>query len=223
MKKLVVLFMALSLILLAACGNEDVQQNSDPAEATQIQSAQDQTEVEIVDKEDEVSESDFRTVSLGDGRCEIVGCTSTAKVIRVPETLFGETVIGIGSNAFAMLEAQKIILPDTVEYLEEYAFSVCEKLEEVELGKGLKKTGMAVFNICNELRSISFPEGMEEMTGCCFGICEKLGEVYIPDSVTRFGDLIVDPAICPEVVIITPAGSAAEANAQEYGIPYRNS
>lgn len=222
MKKLCVLFMVLSLMLLAACGSKEPAQNPDPSASTEMQTAQDQTETDTINEDQNVSEDDFRTASLGDGRCEIVGCSSTAKVIQVPETLFGETVVGIGSNAFAMLEAQKIILPDTVEYLEEYAFSVCEKLEEVELGKGLKKTGVAVFNICNELRSISFPEGMEEMTGCCFGICEKLGEVYIPASVTKFGDLIVDPAICPEVVIITPAGSAAEANAQEYGIPYRN-
>lgn len=222
MRKLSVLIMVLSLMLLVACGSKEPVQNPDSSANTEIQSAQDQTETESVDVEQGVSEDDFRISSLGDGTCEIVGCSSTARVIQVPETLFGETVVGIGSNAFAMLEAQKIILPDTVEYLEEYAFSVCEKLEEVELGKGLKKTGVAVFNICNELRSISFPEGMEEMTGCCFGICEKLGEVYIPASVTKFGDLIVDPAICPEVVIITPAGSAAEANAQEYGIPVRN-
>lgn len=223
MKKLCVLFMVLSLMLPVGCSSKDPVQNSEPSESTKAQSAHEQTEKETVVEEQDVSEDDFRIASLGDGTCEIVGCSSTAKVIRVPETLFGETVVGIGSNAFAMLDAQKIILPDTVEYLEEYAFSICEKLEEVELGKGLKKTGMAVFNLCNELRSISFPDGMEEMTGCCFGICEKLGEVYIPASVTKFGDLIVDPAICPEVVIITPAGSAAEANAQEYGIPYRNS
>lgn len=222
MKKLCVLIMVLSLMLLAACGSKEPVQNPDPSASTEMQAAQDQTETGAVDEEQNVSEDDFRTASLGDGTCEIVGCSSTAKVIQVPETLFGETVVGIGINAFCALEAEKIILPDTVEYLAKNAFNTCEKLEEVDLGKGLKRTDVFAFNRCNELRSVTFPEGMEEMTECCFGGCEKLGEVYVPASVTKFGSLILDPVLCPDAVIVTPAGSAAEANAQEYGIPYRN-
>lgn len=214
--------MALSLLLLAACGkNEPAQDYTTPADVV-AQPEQVQPETEPAEAELEVSESDFRTASLGDGKCELVGCSATAKVIKVPETLYGETVVGIGSNTFAMLDAQKIILPDTVEYLAQNAFSLCEKLEEVELGKGLKRTDALSFNMCNELRSVSFPDGMEEMTEICFGICEKLGEVYVPASVTTFGNRIVDPALCANVVIVTPAGSAAEANALEYGIPVRN-
>jgi len=222
MKKLCVLFMVLSLMLLAACGSKEPVQNLDPSASTEMQSTQDQTETNAVDVEQSVSEDDFRTASLGNGTCEIVGCSSTAKVIQVPEKLFGETVVGIGSNCFNAVEAQKIILPDTVEYLAKYAFINCENLQEVDLGSGLKRTGLLSFNNCGELRSVSFPEGMEEMTECCFAMCLKLGEVYIPDSVTKFGNRITDTALCPEVVIVTPAGSAAEANAQEYGIPYRN-
>ena len=222
MKKLCVLIMVLSLMLLAACGGKEPIQNPDPSAGTEMQPAQTQTEAGAVDEEQNVSEDDFRTASLGDGRCEIVGCSSTAKVIQVPETLFGETVVGIGTNAFCALEAEKITLPDTVEYLAKNAFNTCEKLEEVDLGKGLKRTGVFSFNLCNALQSVTFPEGMEEMTECCFGGCEKLGEVYVPTSVTMFGSLILDPVLCPEAVIVTPAGSAAEANAQEYGIPYRN-
>ena len=222
MKKLCVLIMVLSLMLLAACGDKEPIQNPDPSASTEMQAAQTQTEAEAIDEEQNVSEDDFRTASLGDGTCEIVACSSTAEVIQVPETLFGETVVGIGSNAFAMLEAQKIILPDTVEYLDEYAFSMCDNLVEVNLGKGLKKIGYMSFNLCNELLSISFPEGMEEMVDVCFGACKKLGEVYIPESVTKFGNRIASTSLCPEIVIVTPAGSAAEANAQEYGIPYRN-
>lgn len=222
MKKTYVLIMVLLIILLAACGRQDVQKDPAPSKQTNVTDVEKQTEEQTIAEDQEVSETDFRITSLGDGRCEIVGCSSTAKVIQVPETLFGETVVGIGTNAFGLLDAQKIILPDTVEYLAKNAFNCCEKLEEVDLGRGLKKTGLFSFNNCNELRSVSFPEGMEEMTECCFGICMKLGEVYIPASVTSFVNLILDPAMCPEAVIITPAGSAAEANAQEYGIPYRN-
>lgn len=222
MKKFCILIMVLSLMLLAACGEKAPENNPETVAGTEMQAAQNQTETEAVEEDQEVSEDDFRTASLGDGRCEIVSCSSTEKVIQVPETLFGETVVGIGTNAFAMLEAQKIVLPDTVEYLADYAFSLCEKLEEIDLGTGLKRIGVFSISGCNELRTISFPEGMEEMTQSCFGACAKLGEVYIPASVTKFGNMIFSPSLCPNAVIITPAGSAAEANAQEYGIPYRN-
>lgn len=221
MKKLCVLILTLSLLLLAACAKQEIQTPAATAQGESV-AAPEQTQAATVTEAQEASEEDFRTVSLGDGKCEIIGCSSDAEVIRVPETLYGETVTGIGSNAFAMLEAKTIILPDTVEYLGKYAFNTCEKLEEVELGSGLKRTGLLSFNNCAELRSVTFPDGMEEMTECCFARCTKLGEVYIPASVTAFGNKITDSALCPEVMIVTPAGSAAEANAQEYGIPYRN-
>lgn len=221
MRKVYALILTVMVLALAACGKQEVQSPTAPAQA-ETSAVPEQTQVETVAEEKEASEEDFRTESLGDGRCEIVGCGSEIEVIRVPETLYGETVVGIGTNAFCGLEAKKIILPDTVEYLGRYAFNTCEKLEELELGSGLKKTGLFAISFCHELCSVTFPEGMEEMTEICFGSCLKLGEVYVPASVTKFANMIVNPALCPEVVIVTPAGSAAEANAQEYGIPYRN-
>lgn len=217
----VFLILLVAIILIVVSGNKESNQDLDDSVSTEMGTRKEN--VAKVDKtEQDVSESDFIIRSLGNGTCEIMGCSSTARVIRVPETIYGETVVGVGSNAFAMLEAQKIILPDTVEYLEEYAFSLCENLEEIELGNGLKQTGLFAITGCNELRSVSFPEGMEEMTQSCFGACAKLGEVYIPESVTKFGNIIVSPSLCPNVVIVTPAGSAAEANALKYGIPVRN-
>ena len=224
MKKVYIPIISVSLILLVAImlivvrGNKESNQDSDASTRTEM-GAQEENVAKVDKTEQDVSESAFRTRSLGNGKCEIVGCSATKKVIRVPETIYGETVVGIGSNAFSMLDAQKIILPDTVEYLAKYAFNTCEKLEEVDLGHGLKKTGLLSFNMCNELRSVTFPEGMEEKTKCCFAGCEKLGEVYIPASVTKFGNRI---AVCPNIVIVTAEGSAAEANALKYGIPVRN-
>lgn len=221
MKKLCVLILTLSLLMLAACAKQEIQTPTATAQGESV-AAPEQTQAATVTEAQEASEEDFRTVSLGDGKCEILGCSSDAEVIRVPETLYGETVVGIGTNAFCGREAKKIILPDTVEYLEKYAFNTCEKLEELELGSGLKRTGLFAISFCNELCSVTFPDGMEEMTEICFGSCLKLGEVYIPASVTKLTNMIVNPELCPEVMIVTPAGSAAEANAQEYGIPYRN-
>ncbi len=212
------LIMISCVMLLTACEKQELPSS----EQDDMISVQGKTEIEVVDEEQYASEDDFRSESLKDGRCEIVSCSSTAKVIKVPETIYGETVVGIGPNAFVDVEAQKIILPDTVEYLKKNAFNTCEKLEQVELGSGLKRTDLFCFNMCNELRSVTFPEGMEKMTEVCFGICENLGEVYVPASVTEFGNKILSPALCKNAVIVTPAGSAAEANAIEYGIPVRN-
>lgn len=217
----VFLILLVAIILIVVSGNKESNQDLDDSVSTEMGTRKEN--VAKVDKtEQDVSESDFIIRSLGNGTCEIMGCSSTARVIRVPETIYGETVVGIGSNGFNCTEAEKIILPDTVEYLANHAFNNCENLEEVDLGRGLKKTNLMSFNFCNELRSISFPDGMEEMTEVCFGVCKKLGEVYIPASVTKFRNMIVSPGLCPDVVIVTPAGSAAEANALKYGIPVRN-
>lgn len=221
--------LAVMTAMLAGCGNEP--QITDPVEeSTQgkptspdTQTATEKNEPGDATDGQGVKESDFLTMSLGNGTCEISSCASEASVIVVPEELFGETVVGIGKNAFPNKKnVTKIVLPDSVEYIEGYAFSNCEKLQTIELGSGLKRAGMGIFNYCPALESVRFPDGMEEFNGMPIGSCEGLKEVYVPDSVTTIRNGIALISMCPDIVVVTPAGSAAEAAAKEAGIPVRN-
>lgn len=197
----------------ASAGN-DSEENAETAETEESVSA---------DVETTGSDADFQVTYLDDGTCEICGCFLTdAESIVVPETIGGRTVTGIGGYAFSTLAAKEITLPDTVEYLSKAAFVACENLKTINMGSGLKTIDTLAINGCDSLTSLTFPDGMETMENCPFLNCGSLGDVYIPESVTSFGDMITLSDGCPNVVIVTPAGSAAEAKATENALPVRN-
>lgn len=176
----------------------------------------------FVSKKDTTEESLFEVEPIGANTCAVIGCSSESDVIVVPDTIQGMTVIRIASRAFENSSAVAISIPDTVTYIESYAFSKCKKLETIELSRFLEKVGELVFNECPSLEKILFPGGMTEFEGTPIGRCASLQLVYIPDSVTIIPDGIVSTSLCPNVVIVTPSGSAAEAVALDAGIPVNN-
>lgn len=179
----------------------------------------------------ETSEEDgFTIAQLSNDSCEIVGCTlgysEAIDSLIVPDTINGLTVIGIGSGAFVNNIAKEITLPDTVEYISEKAFYMCD-METLNLGSGLKKIEESGILSCNELTSLTFPEGMESMGACSFS-GGALVEVYIPATVTEIGQnssgetVLTYPAASPNVVIVTPSGSLAEEVALENKLTVQN-
>lgn len=174
----------------------------------------------------ELHDADFYRSSFGDGTCEVTGCrvevNLNVDVIVVPETLFGDKVIGVGVSAFACSNAKKIVLPDTVEYIGSYAFQGCSELEEVQFGTGLKRIGGSLFNMSEKLKTVTFPEGMTTIEDYCTGLNESLTEMYIPASVTEAPKGITYPDTCPNLVVVTPAGSYAEEVCIRDGMPVRN-
>lgn len=218
------------MILLSACGKEEAavpaSEEVNLVEETVSEPAVEEIEEEPAVEELQVMElelSDFQLADLGDGTCEILSCFVVAEVLEIPETIGNLTVVGIGGYAFASDGIQKIVLPDTVTYLANDAFNACLDLESVILGDGLKSVGSMAFANCPELKSIEFPEGIEEIGHSLFSMSEELEEVYIPASATLFEGRITSPTLCPNLVVVTPAGSAAEEMAIAAGLPVRNS
>lgn len=62
----------------------------------------------------------------------------------------------IGPFAFRTPNAKEIILPDSVETVQRYAFEGCQKLQRVVFGKGIKKIYSRVFHGCYQLNEIKF-------------------------------------------------------------------
>ena len=63
---------------------------------------------------------------------------------------------------------------------------------------------------------------MTTFYGLAFSSCDSLTEVIVPASVTTLPAGIIATGSCPNAVIVTPAGSAVEADCIEYDVPYRN-
>lgn len=134
--------------------------------------------------------------------------------VYVP-SMFGErTVIGVGSAAFYHLTSfKKVVLPDTVTYIDANAFTNCINLETVVLSKNLTEIGESAFLGCESLTTLEnlseapvttigqsafwgctaldmqLPATLESIGDAAFWQCRSLTEVIVPDSLKTIGRL----------------------------------
>ena len=227
MKKLLCAVLAICLFALAGCGFQkgDIQIDIEYATQPDHESIPEQEPTEAEETITFVSsggEVFTVTVNRSEGTCRIDECRSGKSEISVPEEISGCTVVGIGPNAFSQNLAKKITLPDTVLYIDAYAFNTCDNLEEVYLGTSLEWVGTYLFSNCPVLKSVTFPETLTHSKGIIFACCFGLETAYIPASLTEIDMPISTRDLCPKLVIVTPAGSAAETSAIENGLPVRS-
>ena len=79
---------------------------------------------------------------------------------------------------------KRIVLPETVDYIEEGAFLGCTNLEEITLPKSMVQIGARVFQNCESLKRIVWPEGVTELPELAFYGCTNLETVVIPEGIT---------------------------------------
>lgn len=65
------------------------------------------------------------------------------------------------------------------------AFSVCDKVTSVILPKSVNVIDEAAFKLCSSLVSVNIPEGVKIIGYEAFWGCEKLKSLFIPDSVVE--------------------------------------
>lgn len=211
------------ILLISGCGqNEEMDVEVVGEEREEI--VLEIPEEDPVTEEDpfEIQFDDYLTTSLSDDTCEITACFLTTAVLEVPETIDGKTVVGICDFGLSVEGVEEIILPDTVTYINPNAFNGSLELKKVVFGSGLKTVGKMAFLNCPNLESLEFPEGVEEIGYNLIALNDVITEVYIPASVEKFTGAIASAETCPNLVIVTPAGSAAEQMAIEADLPVRN-
>lgn len=244
-RTLMYIAMMMTLLLLTGCAGQKTEtstpaasgvESSSQSETSSQQETQ-QTEAETPVQQptaSEVTQNNLSTFSVTDeamfatepvdGGVSITSCADKdSSVIVVPDTIGGQSVVAIGDYAFSEMTMQGVVLPDTVEKIGYASFILCADLKYIDLGSGLESINSMAFNDCHSLERIEFPEGMTTFYGVPLVSCESLADIVVPGSVTELPKGIVDVASCPNAVVITPAGSAVEADCIEYSVPYRNS
>lgn len=109
---------------------------------------------------------------------------------KFPSKYEGETytvpdgVKRIKRNAFLNCKIKKVILPESLEEIEEYAFYNAASLESVEFNEGLRVIGMSAFSGC-DLRSVKLPESLKKIEEYAFEDNTELSEITIPENVSR--------------------------------------
>lgn len=93
--------------------------------------------------------------------------------VDIPATVQyeGQTidVVGIGENAFESNKAlTSVTFPNSLTYIERYAFADCVSLNGVTIPEKLRKIGDCAFSHCSSLTSIVIPKNVENIGGCAF-------------------------------------------------------
>ena len=104
----------------------------------------------------------------------------------------GQEIYGIYNAAFAENEyVTKFIVSEGIRYIGSSAFSGAKSLKEVVLPTTLEKIDESAFANCPELTAVTFADGTESLTEIsarAFKDCPKLESVTLPDSVSALGE-----------------------------------
>lgn len=101
----------------------------------------------------------------------ITGVNSGITSIEIPE---GVTSIGGFSQKNALTQ---IVIPSTIQRIEQYTFNKCSSLISVTLPEGLTYIGNYAFMDCSKLSDITIPSTVTSMGDCAFRNCINLKNI----------------------------------------------
>ena len=107
-----------------------------------------------------------------------------AKNARIKYLNIGKSVTTIASYAFyECKELRRVVIPDSVTSINQWAFFGNSALEDLTLGKGLSIIGDRAFDMCSSLKNVSIPNSVNKVGMYAFYKCTELRSVVIGSSV----------------------------------------
>lgn len=101
----------------------------------------------------------------------------------------GNSVVGIGSNAFCMCSVlASISIPNSVTSVGDGAFQECSSLKSISIPNSVTSLGTGSLRYCSSLKSISIPNSVTSLRNMLFSSNALLKSITIPDSVTSIGN-----------------------------------
>ena len=99
--------------------------------------------------------------------------------------------------AFAPFGLTEYIIPDSVTYIGNYAFSRCVNLVDITIPDCVTRIKDCAFYACENLTNIIIPDGVSEIGNFAFSHCPYLTNITIPNSVIVIGESIFSR--CPRL------------------------
>ena len=102
---------------------------------------------------------------------------------NLKEITIPSTVERIGAMAFGYTGLTSILIPDSVTFIDIYAFDGCSSLSDVTLSANLHTIRAGAFENCTALKSIIIPDSVTELGQYAFAGCTALESIKIPTYV----------------------------------------
>lgn len=126
--------------------------------------------------------------TVGKDGVTITRFAGNASCAVVPGFIDGTEVTAIGKKAFLSKKfLRKLILPDSVREIGDWAFAYCDGLESVTLPSGRVKFGKSVFLECGSLKRIEI-EGKEDHVAPLLAAAVNTGAYYLLDTIEAGSD-----------------------------------
>jgi hypothetical protein len=138
--------------------------------------------VEVGSSDEESPESDF-TWSYNARGVTVTDYVGSSDSVVVPDRINGSPVTAIGAGAFMDKAVISVKLPDSVDFIGEYAFANCINLVSVELGTSLYQIDTRAFINCQNLIEISLPSSLQKLGTGAFENCVSLKSAVISENV----------------------------------------
>jgi len=132
-------------------------------------------------------------VYLGGYYCGTPGGGSGHEALIIPEG-----IVGVAPCADFNAYWRKIELPDSIDFIGEYAFARCPCLEELKLPISANHIGEGAFQSCPRLAGIRLPDGLQGPVEC-FQLSDGLQEVSMPEACWE--DQSYYFSKCPRIVL----------------------
>lgn len=108
----------------------------------------------------------------------------------VPETVSGIKVTNIGECCFDNCDSlSSVKLPQTVRYVESWAFYDCDSLRGIEIPEGVLYIGEEAFADCDKLEALVIPASIETLDASAFDDCESLKYVFFTGTTEQWKQL----------------------------------
>lgn len=132
--------------------------------------------------------------------------------VGIPDTIGGFAVKGISESAFESLSITSVSIPDSVDFIGEYAFASNDSLTAVVIGAGVKTIGKSAFEACT-ITSITIPDSVETISETAFSQ-NQLTSVMLGSGLTEldacaFSENLLEQITVPANLKMIGAGAFA--------------
>ena len=101
----------------------------------------------------------------------------------------GNNLTALSSNAFRYCSnLARVILPNSVQTMNQFAFGNCFKLEELDTPSSLVSLYNNVFYNCSSLKRFNLPSTLTSIPNALFYGCSSLEEISIPSGILQIGN-----------------------------------